>query len=263
MDCHLKSDKQKEANMEIIYIHWLRQVKRYFRSRTRLFGSIVQPLLYLIALGFGLGPTFQNAGRGNYIQFLTPGVVGMIILFAAVFSGIDLIFDRRFGFLRATLVAPVSRLTIIAGRTLGGATVALIQGLLVFIFCFLVGFRPVSFMSIPLALLFMVLTALMFAALGTMVASLLTDFNGFQTFTNFLAMPLFFFSGALFPLAGVSKVMLFIARINAFSYGVDGLRAVLIGGSPPFGVAVDLTVMIILTAILMALGAYFFSKMQL
>src|SRR5579872_4666813 len=233
--------------MEVIYIHWLRQVKRYLRSRWQVFSSIMQPILYLLALGFGLGPTFQNAGKGNYIQFLTPGVVGMIILFSAVFSGIDLIFDRRFGFLRATLVAPVSRLAIIAGRTLGGATVALIQGGLVLIFCFAVGFRPVTLMSIPLALLFMMLTALLFAALGTMVASLLTDFNGFQTFTNFLAMPLFFFSGALFPLAGVSKVLFFIARINVFSYGVDGLRAVLIGGSQPFGVTVDLMVLSILT----------------
>lgn len=110
--------------MPIIYILWLRQLKRYFRSKARIVGSIGQPVLFLVALGFGFGPVFQKAGEGNYLEFLSPGIIGMSILFTAVFSGIEIIWDRQFGFLKETLVAPVSRLEIMVGRTLGGATVA-------------------------------------------------------------------------------------------------------------------------------------------
>src|SRR5215813_6423786 len=121
--------------MSAIYILWLRQFKRYVRSKPRIVASLGQPLLFLLALGFGFGPIFQRAGQGSYIQFLAPGVIGMSILFTAIFSGIELIWDRQFGFLKETLVAPVPRILIMAGRTLGGATVAMIQGLLVFILC--------------------------------------------------------------------------------------------------------------------------------
>src|SRR5437773_10269516 len=115
----------------VVYMLWLRQIKRYFRSRARIVGSLGQPLLFLLSLGFGFGPIFQRAGQGNYIQFLAPGVIGMTVLFTAIFSGIELIWDRQFGFLKETLVAPVPRILIMIGRTLGGATVALIQGMIV------------------------------------------------------------------------------------------------------------------------------------
>src|SRR6266571_992337 len=117
--------------MIAIYTLWLRQLKRYFRSKSRIVGSLGQPVLFLVALGYGFGPIFQKAGQGNYIQFLAPGVIGMSIIFTAIFSGIEMIWDRQFGFLKETLVAPVSRFNIMLGRTMGGATVALFQGLLV------------------------------------------------------------------------------------------------------------------------------------
>src|ERR1700733_8755954 len=138
--------------MSAIYILWLRQLKRYLRSRARIIGSLGQPLLFLLALGFGFGPTFSKAGGGNYIQFLTPGIIAMGILFTAVFSGIEIIWDRQFGFLKETLVAPVSRLQISLGRTLGGATVALAQGAVVFVVCVIAGFRFERVLFLPFAL---------------------------------------------------------------------------------------------------------------
>lgn len=117
-----------------IYILWLRQLKRYIRSRSRIIGSLGQPLLFLVALGYGFGPIFQKAGQGNYLEFLSPGVIAMSILFTAIFSGIEIIWDKQFGFLKETLVAPVSRLNIMIGRTLGGATVATIQALSCFLY---------------------------------------------------------------------------------------------------------------------------------
>ena len=151
--------------MGAIYILWLRELKRYVRSRVQIVVSLGQPCLYLLALGFGLGPVFRQAGHGSYLQFMAPGVVGMTVLFSSVFSGIAMLWDRQFGFLKETLVAPVSRMQIMVGRTLGGATVAVIQGTLILIICLIAGFRPHSWFAIPLAFLFVVMIAIVFAAL--------------------------------------------------------------------------------------------------
>src|SRR3954464_2179307 len=157
--------------MSVVYILWLREVKKYVRSRPQIIASLGQPLMYLLALGFGLGPVFQRSGQGSYLQFIAPGVVGMAVLFTSIFSGVGLLWDRQFGFLKETLVAPVPRLQIMVGRTLGGATIALIQGTLVLTVCLVVGFRPESLAAVPLALVFMVLIAIVFAALGTALGS--------------------------------------------------------------------------------------------
>src|SRR5438067_530105 len=145
--------------MSVIYILWLRELRRYVRSRAQVVASLGQPLLYLVVLGFGMGPVFQKAGQGNYLQFVAPGVMAMTVLFSSVFSGMGLLWDRQFGFLKETLVAPVPRLQVMMGRTSGAATVAVIQGSLVAVVCFIAGFRVVHLSAIPLALLFMALIA--------------------------------------------------------------------------------------------------------
>ncbi|HEV8542463.1 MAG TPA: ABC transporter permease, partial [Verrucomicrobiae bacterium] len=210
--------------MGAIYILWLRELKRYTRSRAQIVASLGQPLLYLLVLGFGLGPVFQQSGNGSYIQFVAPGVIGMSVLFTSIFSGIGLLWDRQFGFLKETLVAPVPRTTVMIGRTLGGATVATIQGSLIFIVCLLAGFRPAHWTGIPLAFLFMLLTAIVFGGLGTAIGSLLEDMQGFQLIMNFLVMPIFFLSGALYPLSNLPKVLGLLTNLDPLSYGVDGLR---------------------------------------
>lgn len=225
-------------------------------------GSLGQPLLLLLALGFGFGPIYQKAGGGNYIQFLAPGIISMGILFTAVFNGIEIIWDRQFGFLKETLVAPVSRLEIMVGRTLGGATVAIIQGLIIFLISFIIGFRPANLVLIFPAIVFMALIALFFTALGTAIASLLEDMQGFQLIMNFLLMPLFFLSGALFTLQGLPKVFSIIASMNPLSYGVDGLRGTLVNGAH-FGLSLDFLVLSVITAVLLALDTYLFSKIQI
>jgi ABC-2 type transport system permease protein len=247
--------------MKVIYILWLRQLKRYFRSKARIVGSLAQPLLFLVALGFGFGPIFQKAGEGSYIQFLVPGIIAMSILFTALFSGIEIIWDRQFGFLKETLVAPVSRLKIMIGRTLGGATVAIVQGLIVFLLSFLAGFKVANPAMLPLTLLFMILIAVFFTALGTAIASVLQDMQGFQLIMNFLVMPLFFLSGALFPLQGLPKAVGIVAAIDPLSYGVDGLRITLSGISH-FGIILDFGVLIIMSIAALSVGSYLFSKIQ-
>jgi len=226
-----------------------------------MIGSLGQPLLFLVALGFGFGPIYQRAGGGNYIQFLAPGIISMSILFTAVFTGIEIIWDRQFGFLKETLVAPVSRFHIMVGRTLGGATVATLQGIIVFFLSMLAGFRPEYINLLPLAFLFMFFIALLFTALGTAIASVLEDMQAFPLIMNFIIMPLFFLSGALFPLQGLPKAIGVVASCNPLSYGVDGLRGTLVNGVQ-FGLNVDFMVLGAVTVILLLIGSYLFSKIE-
>jgi ABC-2 type transport system permease protein len=248
--------------MTVIYILWLREVKKYLRSRTQIIASLGSPIMYLGVLGFGLGPIFRKAGEGSYLQFMAPGVIGMTILFTSMFSGIALLWDRQFGFLKETLVAPVPRLWIMIGRTLGGATVAILQGSLIFVACFVAGFRPVSVAVIPLALLFMALIAVVFAALGTVIGSSLKDMQGFQLVMNFLVMPIFFLSGALYPLTNLPKVLAVLTRIDPLTYGVDGVRTVLTGVTH-FGIGMDAIVLIGAAITLLGAGAWRFSKIEI
>lgn len=247
--------------MGTIYILWLRQVKKYFRSRSRMLGSLGQPILFLLAFGYGFSSIYKKAGGGNYIDFLAPGIILMSVLFTSIFSGIEIIWDRQFGFLKETLVAPVPRIQIMLGRTLGGATVATIQGVIVFIITLFVGFRPHNLLGLPIALLFVFLIALLFTSLGTAIASRLEDMQGFQLIMNFLVMPIFFLSGALYPLTGLPRAMVVITRIDPLTYGIDAVRSALINVSS-FGIAIDLIVLLVLTGLLLALGSYFFEKIQ-
>lgn len=248
--------------MNAIYILWLRAMKRYFRSRSQIIASLGQPMLYLLVLGFGLGPVFQKAGSGNYIQFVAPGVIGMSVLFTSIFSGIGILWDRQFGFLKETLVAPVPRVTVMIGNILGGATVAIFQGILVLAACLIFGFRPTNWYALPLAFLFMVLTAIVFSGLGMAIGSVLQDIKGMQLVMNFLVLPIFFLSGALYPLEGLPAVLSFITRLDPLSYGIDGLRGALIS-SNHFGISFDLAALGIFSVVFIVIGGWLFSRIEI
>jgi ABC-2 type transport system permease protein len=215
----------------------------------------------LFILGFGVEPIFQKAALGSYIQFLSPGVVGMAVLSTSVLSGLGLVWDRQFGILKATFVAPEPRIFIMLGRTLGGATAALAQGLITMVACLVAGFRPPSIERVPMALLFMFLVALTFTALGTAIASVLTDFQGFQLIMNLLVAPISFLSGALYPLSNLPILLEWLTRLDPLSYGVDGLRGALIG-TYRFGPLIDVAVLSSCTLVVLGMGAYLFSRIE-
>jgi len=248
--------------MNVIYIMWLRQMKRYVRSKSRVIGSLAQPLLYLLGMGYGLGPVFQRAGMGSYVQFIAPGLIAMTIQFTSVFSGIELIMDRQFGFLKETLVAPVPRILIIFGRILGGATVAVLQGLIFLVVCLIAGFRCHDLSALPVVFLFMMLIGILFTAIGSAIGSAMNDFQGFQFIIGFFIMPICFLSGAMFPLSNLPPVLTVLTRLDPLSYGVDGLRHAL-GGVTQFGLATDIAVLAVVAALMLALSSYLFSKIQL
>jgi ABC-2 type transport system permease protein len=246
--------------MNTIYILWLRQLKRYIRSKQRIFASLAQPILFLFAFGYGFSSIFAQAGKGNYITFLAPGIIAMSVVFTAVFSGIEIIWDKQFGFLKETLVAPVSRFNIMLGRTLGGATVAFLQGVIVLLITFFFGFRT-TFGGAILAFVFMFILALLFTAFGTAIASRLDDMQGFPLIMNFIVMPLFFLSGALFPVAGLPKIFGYLIKINPMSYAIDAIRGSLIHMNA-FTYTRDSVVLIGITLLCIWVGAFFFSRIE-
>jgi ABC-2 type transport system permease protein len=247
--------------LNTVYILWLRQIKKYVRSKPRMISSLGQPLLFLFAFWFGFGPVFQKAGGGDYLTFLVPGIIAMSIMSISMFMGIEVIWDKQFGFLKETLAAPVSRLSIVIGRTLGGATVAVAQGIIVFLISLLIGFRPASMSYLVVAVLFMFLMGLLFTAFGTAIASVLEDMHAFPVIMNFLIMPLFFLSGALFPLDGLPDSIRMISYFDPLSYGVDGLRFALVSVSH-FGIFMDLSVLTGTIVLIFALAAYLFSRIE-
>ncbi len=247
--------------MKAMYVMWLRQLIRYWRTRSRIIGSLAQPVLFLVALGFGLGPIFEKAGGGDYIQFLAPGIIGMSILFTAMFSGMEVIWDRQLGFLKETLVSPSSRFSIFIGRTLGGATVALIQGIILFLVTLLIGFRPINLAFLPLVLLFMFLLAFIFTALGTALASKVEDMQAFPLIMNFIIMPVFFLSGAIFPLESAPSAIKTIALFDPLSYQIDALQY-LLTGMLHFGLLIDFIVTILCAVLVTILGIYLFNRVE-
>jgi ABC-2 type transport system permease protein len=247
--------------MKALYILWLRQLKKYVRSKARIVGSLGQPVLFLLAFGFGLGPIFSQAGQGNYINFLAPGIIAMAIIFSAMFAGIEVLWDRQFGFLKETLVAPVPRFYIMFGRTLGGATIALFQGVIVFFISMLVGFRPISFLPLLLALVVMFLIAILFTALGTAIASKMRDMQAFPIIMNFIMMPLFFLSGSLFPLEGLPRGLDIVVKINPLSYGMDALRGLFLGVYH-FNLGLDLLILTLVTLAILSISARLFENIE-
>ena len=248
--------------MRTVYILWLRQLKRFIRKKASLVGALGQPLIFLLAFGLGLSPIFTRAGQGNYMQFLAPGIISMTVLFTSIFTGVEIIWDKQFGFLKETFVAPVSRFEILIGKICAGATVAIIQGILVFFITFLVGYRLHNIYELPTAFAFLVLIALMFSAVGVAIAARLDDMQGFPLIINFVIQPLFYLSGALVPITGIPSFLTAITRINPLTYGVDGLRGAL-SGLQNFSLMTDFSVILGMLIIMVLVGMYQFSKIEL
>jgi ABC-2 type transport system permease protein len=249
--------------MDIVYTIWLRNMKRYIRSKSRIVGSISMPLFFLLFLGIGLNSVVQLPGLGeNYIVFLIPGMVSMSVLFTSVFSGIQIIWDKQFGFLKETLVAPVSRLEIMSGQTLGGATTAVIQGSLILVLSMFVGFPLLNPVGFLIALAFMILIGISFTAFGIAIASRMEDMTGFQLIMNFVVFPIFGLSGALFPISSLPTWMIPLTLLDPLTYGVEGIRYGLTGVSQ-INPLVCGAVIGGFTIAMTILGAYLFRKIRI
>jgi len=244
-----------------IYVLWLRELKRFSRAKSRVVGALAMPLFFLAFLGLGFRKMMiPGVSEGvGYVSFLVPGILGMSLLFSSTFGGLSVLWDKEFGFLKEIMVAPVSRVSIVLGRLAGGVTTALVQGISILGLSFLMGFKINTIVALPLALVFMALISISFLGLGLIFASKMKDMQGFNIVFNFVIFPLFFLSGALYPLDNFPVWLRYISYIDPLTYGVDGLRAVLIGVSS-FSVLFDLVMMIGISLMMIFWGAYFFEK---
>lgn len=248
--------------MEIIYALWLRQVRRYWRSGSRLLGSLGQPILLLLALGYGIGAIYRQAGQGDYLSFLVPGIITQTVLLSGIFWGIIILQDKRFGFLSEMLVAPVSRLRILIGSALGGSTVSMVQGIMIFIISLLFGFRPENWLLVLPALLVLIMMSVALTSFGAGIASAVDDFQGFQGINNLLILPLFFLSSALYPLNNIPEALRIVSTLNPVSYMVDALRTLLTNQSH-FGLGKDLIVMSITFVVCIMFAVNRFNRIQM
>lgn len=227
-----------------VYILWLREFKRFWRDRTRRIGAFFQPLIYLFLLGTGLQAAFKVFGGGqtDYVTFMYPGIVGMTVLFTSVFSAISILWDREFGFLKEVLVSPIPRTSVALGKIFGGATTAVIQGMILMLLAFipsLLGFSLSTLLKMLWLIPVTVLLSLGMTSLGVAIAARMKSFEGFPIVMNFILLPMFFLSGAMFPLQGLPGWMDVLTKINPLTYGVDLLRGIVLTGIDVGGAAIQ------------------------
>jgi len=236
---------------------WLRDLIRHFRDKVRLLGSISRPVLWLLIMGTGLRAAFNVHGI-SYAHFIFPGIIVMNLIFAAMQSTISIIWDREFGFLREILVAPIPRSSIVLGKALSGSTVAFIEGL------FVLAFAPVIKIHFPLVNLLMLLPlmfliAFLCTALGIVIAARMTSFEGFGVISNFVIMPMFFLSGAMFPIDNLPPWINIAVRLNPLTYGVDILRRITLG-IKVFPLYIDFLYLTAFALIMLSIGVFEFNR---
>lgn len=216
-----------KRNIRGAYTIWYRDVVRFKRDRVRMFSSLGMPVVYLFVFGSGLSPAMAEMGGGriDFKQFMFPGVLTMTVLFTSVFSAVSIVWDREFGFLKEVMVAPVSRVAVALGKVAGGSTVSLFQGLIVLLLAPVLGV-DLSISQIVTLIGLMILLAVMMTALGILIAARQTSMEGFHMMMNFVLLPMFFLSGAFFPLRGIPIWMEVLSKLDPVTYGVDPLRQV-------------------------------------
>jgi len=252
-----------QKDFQAIYMLWLRQMKRFLRAKSRVLSTIVQPLFFLLILGFGFNIALFPGMQGSYINFLAPGIIAMAILFSSMFTGVSVLWDKQSGFLQEVLVAPVSRLSIVIGRTLGGATIALFQGFIIMIIALLLGVPIIDIQGLLLTIVIMVLLSFTAVGFGLIIASKMRDFEGFQSLMSLILMPLLFLSSAFYPISDSLPGWLeVLSYCNPLFYMIDGIRGSLTGVNNVLPPVVDLGIILVLCIIIMGLGTYFFNKSE-
>ena len=239
---------------------WYREFIVFTREKSRVIASIVNPLLFLVIFGAGLGSSVSVQDM-SYQSFIFPGIIAMTLIFTSIFYGVYIIWDKMLDFLKEVLVAPLSRTTIFIGKVLGGVTDAMIQGSILLIIGIILGLK-ISFTGIPTALLIMLISAIGLVGIGLIIGSLLERPEGFQLIGTFLNFPLFLLSGALFPIDNLPGWLIPFTYANPVTYTVDALRITLIG-TGQFNILVDFTVLLIFASITTVVGTISFKRMKM
>jgi ABC-2 type transport system permease protein len=247
------------GELEGFYALWYREIKVFTREKSRVVSSLVTPLLWIIVFGGGLGSAVSVGGI-NYQVFIFPGILAMTILFSSVFFGLYIVWDKKIDFFKEVLVAPLSRTTIFAGKMVGGSIDALIQGTAMLLFGVILGLKY-SILSVVSAFVFMFVLAAALVSLGLIIGSNMESVEGFQLIISFLVFPMFFFSGALFPIGNLPSYLLAFTILDPVTYAVDGLRGLLLGTSQ-LPVVIDLAILSGFAGVMIAAGTWSFKRLK-
>jgi ABC-2 type transport system permease protein len=247
------------GEVEGFYALWYREIKVFTREKSRIVSSLVTPLLWIVVFGGGLGSAVSVSGM-NYQIFIFPGILTMTILFSSVFFGLYIVWDKKIDFFKEVLVAPLSRVTIFAGKMVGGSTDALLQGLAMLLFGVILGVNY-SVLNIVLSFIFMFVLAASLVSLGLIIGANMESVEGFQLVISFLVFPMFFFSGALFPIGNLPHYLLLFTLLDPVTYAVDGLRGVLLG-TAQLPIVVDLLILSGYAVALIGAGTWSFKRLK-
>ncbi len=214
--------------IQTIYTIWQREIIRYLRAKTRIVSTLFQPIMFLIIFGVGLKQTLAAGNFGlDFVQFMYPGIIAMSVMSVAIFSTISTVWDREFGFLKEILVTPTSRIAIALGKTIGATTIASIQALILLVIAPFIGVK-IGIAIILLLFVLMIILAFALSGLGLLISSLMETTENFGFLMQMLIFPMFFLSGAFFPLTAVPTWMSVVAKINPLTYGVDAFRQIVL-----------------------------------
>ena len=247
-----------------IYVICQREFIKFFREKSRLLGTLARPVLWLFVVGNGMNALIRPQVGFSYLQFIFPGMIGMTILFASIFSSISIVWDREFGFMKEMLVAPISRLSIVVGKAISGTAISVAQALIILLLIPFLGIT-LSFWQFVEVTGVAILVSFCITSLGILIAARLTSFDGFNIIMNFLVMPMFFLSGAMYPVTSMPPALRQLTHVNPLTYGIDAFKHVLLtDAAPPMGpefpLALDLTIVVILSAVMLTLAALSFRR---
>jgi ABC-2 type transport system permease protein len=235
--------------LRAIYVISFRELRKFIRERSRIMGTMARPILWLLVVGGGMSRLVPSTGGINYIQFIFPGIIGMTILFASIFSAISIVWDREFGFLKEILVAPISRFSVVIGKAMAGTSMSMLQVLMLLVFIPVLGMK-ITVLQFLLLFFSAGMLAFSLTCFGILVASRMSSYEGFNIIMNFLVMPMFFLSGAMYSVKRMPPVLEVLARLNPFTYGVDVMKNILLvkaaGTSmgPEYPILLDLAVVV-------------------
>lgn len=247
--------------VNVVYVLITRDFKKFIREKTRLISTLARPLIWLFLVGGGMSRLVSPEIGMPYIQFIFPGILGMTILFSSIFSSISIIWDKEFGLMKGILVAPVSRFSIVVGKALSGATISIIQTVMLLVFLPFLGIT-ISLFSIIQVIAISFILAFCISSIGIIIATFFESFESFSAIMNFIVMPMFFLSGAMYPVNKLPYILKAVTRANPLTYGIDALKHTIFknNGITDFSLITDLSFLIISSVVFVTIAGILFEK---
>jgi ABC-2 type transport system permease protein len=249
------------VEVNVIYVLMAREFKKFIREKSRLISTLARPLIWLFLVGGGLSRLVSPDTGISYMQFIFPGIIGMTILFSSIFSSISIIWDKEFGMMKEILVAPVSRFSIVIGKALSGTLISVIQASIILVLFPFLGIK-LGITAILNTIAVAILLSFCISSLGIIIASFYESFESFSVIMNFIVMPMFFLSGAMYPVNKLPEILKIISRLNPFTYGIDALKHTILKNAQvfDFSIARDISILLVASTVFVVFAGLLFER---